>query len=232
MNNREQLTNEQLKEKILIEFFTTGRIDGLYFGKKSNSNLNPLKVYIKNALYKSYILENNGIQDNDFISDIYMELFCNLQNIPADKFISLYNDGKVKGNRLIAYALRIIILKGFARGRNNNPKHSLVLRLGYSSVFNVGNFQIKPLENDDTEDTTPNLIIYDTDEESDFEQQYGFTPEELISLMSPEEQFVFYKLLGKQKRGAQSTQNKLEKEQLINKIKSLKASIDKKNNND
>lgn len=226
------MNNEELKEKILIELFNTGRIDGLYFGKKSNSNLNPIKVYIRNVLYKSYILENNGVQDNDFISDVYMELFCNLQNIPADKFIELYNTGKVKGNTLIAYALRIIILKGFARGRNNNPKHSLVSRLGYASVFNAGNFQIKPLENDDTEDTTPNLIIYDADEESEFEQQYGFTPEEIISLMSPEDQFVFYKLLGKQKRGAQSSKAKMAKEQLINKIKSLKTMIDKKNNND
>ena len=233
MNNEQEKTNEQLKEEILIELFNTGRINGLYFGKTSTSKLNPLKMYIKNCLYKTYILENMGVQDNDFISDVYMELFCNLQNIPADKFIELYNQSKVKGTNLIRYALRIIILKGFAKGRNNNPKHSLVNRLGFASVFNAGNFQITPLENDDTDNASSNLIIYDTEDESEFESQYGFTPEEIISHMTPEEKFVFYKLLGKQPRGAQSKESIKQREKLIEAVKQIKKKIEiKKGLND
>ncbi len=222
----EEPTNEELKNKILSEFFTTGRIDGLYFGRKSDSKLNPLKNYINRALYRSFILENNGIQDNDFLNDIYSELFYHLSNVPADKFINLYNDGKVPGSRLIAYALRIIILKCFSKDkRNNNPKHALVSQLGFASAFNPNNYQIAPLENNDDEDYTPNLIIYDAEEETEFEADYGFTPEELINQMTSEEQFVFYKLLSKQKPGAKSKATIQQNEKLKESILNLKANI-------
>src|SRR6478735_9261500 len=117
----QQKSNEEFKQEILIELFNTGRINQMYFGKTSKSGLNPLRTYIKNKLYKSFILENTGVQNNGFDEDLYMELFVNLQNIPAGRFIELYNQSKVPGTNLLRYALRIIILKGFARGRSGNP---------------------------------------------------------------------------------------------------------------
>jgi hypothetical protein len=223
------LTNQQLKNQILTEFYQTGRIDGYYFGIKSNAKTNSLKEFIKGCLYRSYLLENVGVQDNDFISDIYQTAFFQLAAMDADKFIEIYNKGKIKGSKLIGCTLRIIILKCFSQDRRNfNPKHALVSRLGFGSVFNPNNFQIKPMENrEDEDDETPNLIIFDDEGVSDFESEYGFTPEEIIDKLPQETQFVFYKLLGKQKPGAKSNQDKADKQQLIDDLQAAKQALEK-----
>jgi len=222
------LNNQELKNQILNEFYKTGRIDGYYFGVKSTSKINPIKEFIKGCLYRSYLLENVGVQDNDFISDIYQIAFFELAAMDADKFIEIYNKGKVKGNNLIGCTLRIIILKCFSQDKRNfNPKHALVSRLGFGSVFNPNNFQIKPMENrDDEDDETPNLIIFDEDGESEFESDYGFTPEEIIEKLPPETRFVFYKLLEKQKPGAKSKKDIADKEKLIEELKSAKKALE------
>ncbi|MES2062752.1 MAG: hypothetical protein V4456_12580 [Bacteroidota bacterium] len=232
--NQQNKTDEQLKEEILTTLFNTGKIFGYYLGKFSKSRVNPLKRYIKLKLYRSFLLENSGIQANGFIDDIYSELFYHLSNIPTEKFLHLYHYGNGNGKSLIATALRIIVLKCFAQDkRNNNPKHSLVSHLGFSSVFNANNVRILPVENDaelndeDKPDSEPPLILYDVEETSEFEQDYGFTIEELISYMTPEEKFVFEKLLGKQKPGAPSKERKEEKEKLSEAIRGIKENLQK-----
>lgn len=231
----QEKNNEQLKQEILKELFNTGKIYGYYLGKFSKSRVNPLKRYIKLKLFRSYLLENSGIQGNGFENDIYSELFYHLSNIPTEKFLHLYNYGAGKGKSLIATALRIIVLKCFAQDkRNNNPKHSLVSRLGFSSVFNANNVRILPIENenelkeDENDNEEPSLILYDLEEETEFEQEYGFSVEELLSYMTPEEKFVFDKILGKQRPGAKSKADLAERQHLSETIRGIRTKIELK----
>ncbi|TFF34403.1 hypothetical protein [Mucilaginibacter psychrotolerans] len=222
------MTNQQLKNQILTDFYQTGRIDGYYFGKKSTSKLNPIREFIKNCLYKTFMLQSVGVQDNDFISDCYQTAFLELAAMDAEKFIEIYNKSAIKGSRLIGCTLRIIVLKCFSKDRrNNNPNHSLVSKLGFGSVFNAGNYQILPMEVNDEDSDEPSLILFDEETESDFEREYGFTPEELIGLLSPEAKFTFYKQLEKQKPGAPSKERKSEKQELSEAIRGIKENLQK-----
>jgi hypothetical protein len=226
MNNEK--TNEELKQELIEMLFTTGRLNGLYMGKSSKSKLNPLKVFIKNKLYKSFILQ----QHNGFADDLYSEMFVNLCNIPADRFVELYYQSTIPGTNLIRYALGILHFKGFAKGRNN-PNHSLVGKLKFTSSFDSSNYSIQPMENNSDDDESDNLIIYDLDEETEFEADYGMTVEEVIDMMTTEERFVFYKLLGKQKKGAKSKADLAEKANFIVSLKEIKKRIEfKKGLND
>ncbi|MCC8409894.1 hypothetical protein LJ707_13230 [Mucilaginibacter sp. UR6-1] len=223
------MTNQQQKEQIINQFYRTGRIDGYYLGIKSKSKANPIKEYIKGCLYKSYLLQNNGVQENDFIEDIYQEAFLHLWNYDTDKFIDAYENSKIKGTRIIALLMRIIVLKCFAIDkRTNNPKSCLVSRLGFGSVFNTTNYSIPPLESLSDGDTEPKqeLIIFDdADAKSDFETEYGFTPEQIIDHLSPEAKFVFYQLMGKQKPGSPSKERIKAKENMIEELEFLKHRI-------
>ncbi|GAA4907027.1 hypothetical protein [Mucilaginibacter defluvii] len=224
------MTNQQQKEQIINEFYRTGRIDGYYLGIKSKSKENPIKQYIKGCLYKSYLLQNNGVQDNDFIEDIYQEAFLHLWNYDTDNFIDAYQNSKVKGTRIIALLMRIIVLKCFAIDkRTNNPKSCLVSRLGFGSVFNTTNYSIPPLESlSDDDGQEKQLIIFDDAEaQSDFEAEYGFTPEQIIEQLSPEARFVFYQLLGKQKPGSPSKERKQAKEDMIREMQVIQNQIKK-----
>ena len=223
------MTNQELENQILTDFYQTGRINGYYFGIKSNSKTNPLKHFIKSCLFKTNMLNAIGVQDNDFISDIYQTAFVELSNMDADKFIGIYNKSEIKGSKLIACTLRIIILKCFSRDkRNNNPSHSTVSKMGFASVYNSHNYQIQPIEVNDEDSISPTLILFDDVEETDFVKEYGFTPEELIGEMSDEAKFTFYKLLGKQKPGAPSKQRIMEKEELSEAIRGIKVNLQKK----
>lgn len=223
------MTNQELKNKIITEFYQTGRIDGYYFGKKSYSKVNPLKYFIQTCLYKTNMLNAVGVQQNDFIEDCYQTAFFELANMDADKFIEIYNKSEIKGSKLIACTLRIIILKCFSRDkRNNNPNHALISKLGFASVFNSFNYQIQPIELNDEDSTDNSLILFDDIEESDFVQEYGFTPEELISELTPEAQFVFYKVLGKQRKGARSKADLQERKELFESIKEVKENLQKR----
>lgn len=222
---------EDLKQKILIELYNTGRVNGLYFGRTSKLKVNPLKKYIEICLFKNFMLQNG----NEYLEDCYQELFLQLQKIPTDKFIELYLESDT---RLISYVLRVALLKLFAVDkRTNNPKHSFAKHLNYASVFNRENFMINHLEVKDednpphTENSFKTLIIYDAVEEGDeFEKDYGFRMEDIYLLMTPEQRFVFEKVLNNKKRGKPSAADQLQKQKLFDDIREIKEYIELKNN--
>lgn len=219
---------EDLKQKILIELYNTGRVNGLYFGRTSKLKVNPLKKYIEICLFKNFMLQNG----NEYLEDCYQELFLQLQKIPTDKFIELYLESDT---RLISYILRVALLKLFAVDkRTNNPKHSFAKHLNYASVFNRDNYKINHLEikeDDDVEDNSRTLIVYDAIEDGDeFETDYGFRIEDIYLLMTPEQRFVFEKVLNNKKRGKPSAADQLQKQKLFDDIKQIKEYIELKNN--
>jgi len=215
-------TNEQIKQELIIQLWETGRIDGRYFGKTSKSKKHPIKEYIRNLLYRNFLL-----QDNEFLEDVFSEFILQLNLIDADKFVAIYNESP---NKLIAYSLRIIALKCFAKDSRNpdNYKHSLVRNMAYGSVFNNSNYSINSIENipdeDDFDSKRESLVIYDIEEEADdFLYQYGFTIEEFLSLLPEEDKAFFYQLAGKNtKRGKPTNEFLAKKQALFNKIKALK----------
>lgn len=219
---------EDLKQKILIELYNTGRVNGLYFGRTSKLKVNPLKKYIEICLFKNFMLQNG----NEYLEDCYQELFLQLQKIPTDKFIELYLESDT---RLISYILRVALLKLFAVDkRTNNPKHSFAKHLNYASVFNRDNYKINHLEikeDDDVEDNSRTLIVYDAIEDGDeFETDYGFRIEDIYLLMTPEQRFVFEKVLNNKKRGKPSAADQLQKQKLFDDIREIKEYIELKNN--
>jgi|GEM_PF-3276083 len=218
-------SNEQIKQELIIQLWETGRIDGRYFGKTSKSKKHPIKEYIRNLLYKNFLL-----QDNEFLEDVFSEFILQLNLIPADKFVSIYNESP---NKLTAYSLRVIALRCFSIDSRNpdNYKHSLVRNMAYGSVFNNSNYSINSIENipdeDDFDSKREALVIYDIEDEvDDFVCQFGFTVEEFLSLLPEEDKAFFYQLAGKNtKRGKPTNEFKERKKALFDKINAIRGGI-------
>lgn len=218
-------TNEEIKQELIIQLWETGRIDGRYFGKTSKSKKHPIKEYIRNLLYRNFLL-----QDNEFLEDAFSEFILQLNLIPADKFVAIYNESP---NKLLAYSLRIIALKCFAKDSRNpeNYKHSLLRSLAYGSVFNSSNYSINSIENvpeDESDDNRrDSLVIYDIEDEADtFLNDYGFTIEEFLTLLSDEDRAFFYQLAGKNtKRGKPTNAFIAQKKALFEKINAIRGGL-------
>lgn len=107
--------NEKLKEKILIELYNTGRINGYYFSKTSKSKENPIKGFISKYLAQWYKIY--GEHQHYYIEEIYSVLFVELFNKDADLFVEYFADNTVK---LHGTCLDIIKYKGFYKLYVNN----------------------------------------------------------------------------------------------------------------
>jgi hypothetical protein len=235
---------ESLKNEIITEIYNTGRIRGLYFGQtsKSTNPANQVKRYLEILLFKNFMLR----PDSEYLDDCYQELFLHLQNIPTEKFVELYNLGD---SVLMSYILRIAMLRLFSVDRRTmNPKHSFAKQMDYASIYNKNNAMINPIEivSDEIDFSTNEemLIIYDSDDAQDeFENDYGFNVEEVLSHMTSEQRFVFERMLdnstlyapfNRRTRGRQSTVNKIKEDEIkrnfFTGVKEIEMFITAKNN--
>lgn len=218
------------RDKILTEFYETGRIDGLYFGKsarKTNNVTNPVKTYIKQQLTR------NNIKDDSLIDDVYNELFVELYKKEAAEICAIYDEAPSK---LIATALRIIVLKNFTIDpRYGNPNHSFIQRTMFGSIeggavslnsdeefsFTQG-FNV---EYDNPKAIKEVTLVDKSLEPENFCKRYGFNIEELLDRLSPEDLQAFYGILGKQPRGKSSDAKKVSREALFNRIRDIKEAL-------
>lgn len=195
---------EKRKTDILTSFYITGRIDGLYFGRKSKSKRNHVKEYIKGCLYK------NRINDMSLIEDCYNTAFLELYKKPAQQIVTMYEETPAK---LLATTLRIIALKCFAVDpRYNNPNHSLVQAILFGSIC-AGAVSIdrteeykdvlenKPVFDDRPSEGNNVMILRQDDEPNDFVNKYGFDVEAIVERLTPDEQAAFYDVIGKKPKG-------------------------------
>ncbi|WP_316797304.1 hypothetical protein [Pedobacter agri] len=217
-----------LKEKVLTEFYLTGRVNKWYFKKQSNSKENPLKHYIKNWL-KVYGIFNT---QEDYVEDFYQMLFIELWRMTPEKFAeTFFKDGKdLNVVKLCGTACLIIKLKGFYKltklvnGEERvYPKHALMTYLMHASSLNHNDENvISHHENGNSEGGSNELIIYDVEDENLFFDQYSFTADDIISHLTDEEKQTFYGMLGKQPTGKISKEIQLKRDLLSIKLNELK----------
>lgn len=212
------------RDMILTEFYSTGRIDGLYFGKscrKTSNPTNPVKAYIKQQLTR------NNIKDNTLIDDVYNELFVELYKKEASEICAMYDEAPAK---VIATALRIIVLKFFTIDpRYGNPNHSFIRKTMFASIEDgaatVNHFEehIDLIDQETDLDKIKKITLADTSlEPENFCKRFGFDIEEMLERLTPTDLEAFYSILGKQPRGKTSDAKKVSKEALFNRIRDVK----------
>ncbi len=214
---------EELKRRLIVDMFTTGRIDGKYFGVVSRSDKNGIKEYIKACLFKQRLGLNSQL-----IDDCYNELFYHLQKMSSVKILGLYNESPKK---LLATCLRIIALKCFAKdNRLNRPNHSLIESVRFASVLERDNTYLQTTEyvqnNDDADGYNAKVILIDEHGTPEpFEKKYGFTVEDMLACMSVADQATFYSILKPQRRGKAPGWLVEERQSLFDRILSHKAAL-------
>jgi len=216
-------TPEELKRKevIVTELYSTGRLNGLYFGVSAKNNSNPVKYYIKSALFKNYIPEYA-----DLIDDCYNEAFMYLYEMTAAKVCAMYDEAP---DKVIATLLRIIAWKCFAKDpKRGNPNHSLVRSCMFGSVYDGAvelshQDKICLYENINPEEDVElgvrknadkkQVIKHHDYELTDFEEKHGFTPEDIIEKLTPRQAKDFYFCINRtSKRNLEPSDNLLRKE--------------------
>lgn len=219
-----QHSQELRKERILTEMYKTGRLGGLYFGKTSRSKENPIKMYINSCLYRHRITF-----DADLVDDCYQEAFMHLWAMSPAKVCDLFDTSPKK---LQATTLMIISLKCFAIDpRYSNPRHSLIQGILFASSFSGAMWidsseEFMEMEGSVYEgDWNSKKILTDEPDLCHFTEEYGFSPEDILEVMTAEQREIFYSILGKQPRGKQSTARKQAREQLHQDINQLKSVI-------
>jgi len=222
-----------LKNKVLTEFYNTGRVDRYYFKKQSNNKVNPLKHYISNWL-KVYGIFNT---QHDYIDDFYQMLFVELWRMDDKKFADkFFKDGKdLNIVKLCGYACTIIKLKGFYRltklvnGEERiYPKHSLMTYMLHGSALAHDALSISPIEkelDEDDKDQASEMVLYQQEDEDTFFDQYNFTVEDILERLTPDEKQTFYEMIGTQPKGKRSKETLLKRELLSKKIKDLKEKL-------
>lgn len=244
----EDLAHPKIKELILTEFYNTGRVNGIYMKKYSNSKENPLKYYIIGWL------KLNGIflTQDQYIDDIYQLLFIELFKIDADKFVDVFfnNKGELNINKLCATACLMIKRKAFyrlVREDNKRPdssyvwddvkgyeenrnkllvvNHSYITKVQHGSIYGHGVININPIEkfNEDGIDEGDGIIIYDKNDDDAFFDKYNFVPSDILDQLTPDERDLFLRNTGKSFNPKNSTQIMLD---LANKIKDIKTKLD------
>ncbi|WP_121811031.1 hypothetical protein [Mucilaginibacter kameinonensis] len=210
-------TKEQIKSEVLTSLYLTGRFNNLYMGVSAKSKVNPLKAYIQRFLKVNGLAED----DNDFCDECYQHVFSHLWAKPAEKIVQILEDAP-NGAKLTATAAFIISRQCFSK--KPNPKSSgLIFNILNASAYGGVIIPTSEIFNDSNAGDEQ-VIIYDDDcEEEGFVTKYDFTIEELVSKLSAEDQQSFYDLIDKkQKRGKPSKQVQANKEDLFNKLKSIK----------
>jgi hypothetical protein len=219
-------TPDEVKNDVLIQLYRTGRIQGNYFGIKSKSKANPIKGYINNFLKKNNLAD----LDLDLCEECYQLTFQHLWNKSAEKIVEIIKESPSK---LTATALRIVINQCFAIKPNSKSSglfHNILEKSGYSKI----NDQINANENtNDPEGDNagkPLILIDDSDEQNDFQLQYGFPIEDIISRFTEEDKDMFYRQLDKQSVGRPSAKTVAERKELYARINKIKKEIDNENN--
>lgn len=190
---------EDKKNDILVSLYTTGRLHGLYFGRKSKSKSNPIKQYIKSCMYKHRLNE-----DSDLIEDVYNEAFALVCKKSASEICGAFD---INPSNVLAMVLRTISLKCFAIDpRYGNPHHSFVQTVMHTSSHSPNTLPVDSSEEflQETDNyvnpgcwepmTTNTILVHDVNnpDDSDFTDDYGFTVEEILQHLTPEETETFY----------------------------------------
>lgn len=210
-------TNEEIKQDVLTSLYQTGRYNKLYFGRTAKVKINPLKLYIERFLKINKI----HLDGNELCDECYQTAFYFLSRKPAEWFIEILNESP-NGSKLIATTCFIIKTQCFAV--KANPKYSGLI-FNILNISSYGNIPVSTSEilNDDSNDNSGGIIIYDEDEPDEFESQYNVDIENLIDELAPEEQSLFYMIIDKKsKRGKPTKQIQEDKQVLYQKLLELK----------
>lgn len=216
-------TDEEVKNDVLIQLYNTGRIDGKYFGIESKSKENPIKGYI-NMRLKANGLDN---PDMEYCNECYQTVFANLWKKPAEKIVEIVKESP---NKLTATALVIVVRQCFAMKPNPNNSGIIHQLLNQSSYRNEQISTSEIVEGEDGDNTGQPLIIFDTEDVNEFNDNYGFTIEDVIERMTEEDKVFFYKLLDKQRVGRPSAKAVQERKELYSRINNIKKQIENEKN--
>lgn len=204
------------KEKILMDYYLTGRIEGLYMGKKSKVKKNPVKEYIKMRL------ANFGLYNEyELIEECYQTLFLELFKYNLDKFTAMM-ERSPNGKELQMMSCRILVFTCFT-------KKGLVHNILNKSSF--GNVQISTNENYDEDSNDNLLIIYDEQDADVFQMKYNLSIEELLESMTNEDREYFYTLTDKKRPvGKPTIISQIKKQEFYSRVIELKNKIIKEDN--
>jgi hypothetical protein len=214
-------SNEEIKTEVLTMLYETGRINGLYFGRKSRANHNGIKGYI-NMWLKRFKLDQI---ENDLCSECYNTVFFQLWNIKAEKIVEIVKESP---NKLIAIACKIVLRHCFSKKPNPNSSGIVWNILNNSSHGNIEINTSEVLEDVERGNCHSSIILIDDDVEDDFGKQYGFSIEDIIELMSPDEKQFFYEQLGKQSVGKPSKEMVQKRLAFAERMKEVKKELENK----
>jgi len=211
---------EFIKNEVLTMLYNTGRINGLYFGRKSRANHNGIKGYI-NLWLKRFKLDTI---DNDFCNECYNTVFVQLFNIKPEKIVEIVKESP---NKLIAIACKIVLRHCFSRKPNPNSSGIVWNIINNSSYGNIQINTSEILEDIDAGDYHSSIILVDDEEEEDsFEKKYNFSVEDILEQMTEDEKDFFYQQLGRQSVGAPSKEMVQKRNHFAERMKEIKLKLE------
>ena len=200
------LTYDQIKDKIVTEFYKTGKVEGIYMNAKSTSKQNAFKKYISMKLGQFYKIYN---EQQEYLDDLYQLTFELLWKIPTERFINSFFDSKGEfiHSKFTATACLIVQRKGFNKMPNGSNKSSLMTNILFASSYDDDNIQINT-SFDDRQKIDEYLIDY-------------INPDFIEEILNDADRELYEKMLVKETKYYYNTKNPVYKE-FANKLRKIK----------
>lgn len=195
LNDFLELTNEQLRDKIITEFYLTGKVNGRYMKGMPKGNINPFKEYIRKKLRENFTIINDA---ENYIEDCYQLTFELLlkQYRDAEKFIGdLFKDGEFDYQQFTATACRIMLMNCIYPNKSGNPNRKLIHQLLHGSSLNKLNAEFNASIVDDNQEIDEYLI------------DYRITPDFVKEHLTKDELVTFNMMLRKETKYYYNTTN-------------------------